>query len=289
MKRYLLILFFSYASLCQANEIRFPIPTSSEIEEAHNGITARGKDEITSLPFNVLMQFLWDRYIRGPSRDFHYYGSNPIKLSQEQAQLPATIFLHSSSSNQAQWLPLLHSIENYQAQGHLCGPLFTFNFDDKTVLAQLIQTIENIRRLYFEAGATEVNIHLVGHSLGAMAAAEYAFNTSSWIENTTVKKVIAIAGRFKNIEPPSAIPFYPYCHDMLEHVDQTWEKIQQNRGVVEFYTIAAANDWLIPQESALVGDSEEHNAVIPNKGHILVAYSHAARHLVIKWLYQDKL
>ena len=71
--------------------------------------------------------------------------------------------------------------------------------------------IEESRRLVFELGKTEiytlpmhVSLNLVGHSLGAIIAAEYAFNQKKWVENMEVKKVISIAGRLKNIEHPVA-------------------------------------------------------------------------------------
>jgi hypothetical protein len=72
----------------------------------------------------------------------------------------------------------------------------------------------------------------------------------------------------------------------LERIDQIWNRVQNNRGTVELYTIAAADDWLIPQESILVGDDEAHMAIIPNQGHALVSRSSQTAELIIKWLNQ---
>jgi len=163
-------------------------------------------------------------------------------------------------------------------------PVFTFNHDDQEVEEKLVEKIREIRDLYREAGGHEVEIYLVGHSLGAIAAAEYAFSPEKWVEGTSVEKVISIAGRLKNLSDPEETPFYPYAYATLQDIAPLYEKIEKNRGLVELYTIAGENDWLVPEESVLVGD-KGRKAVISDKGHLLVVCAHETRNQVIEWLY----
>lgn len=285
MKQLMLIIFIFLATHLEANIDRFPPPSPQSVEEESQIITKLGEEEVFSLSFLELSQFLWDRYVRGPGKDFDYEGCNPKKLSPEQANLPATILLHACSSNQGQWVPLIDSIKKYKNKTQQCGPVFTYNFEQGTDLAQLIKKIGKVREIYGAAGQPYVELNLVGHSLGAICSAEYAYNPELWVENTTVKKVISIAGRLKNIEPPIDTPYYSYCYDVLDRIDHIWYKIIENRGIVEFYTIAAGNDWLVPHESVLVGDNDGHMTIIPNQGHVLISRSPVTSEVVTKWLF----
>lgn len=69
---------------------RFPQPSCMEIQESSNSVFERGKEEIDALSINVLSQFLWDRYLWGPKKDFFYYGCNPSWVSKCQSKCPAT-------------------------------------------------------------------------------------------------------------------------------------------------------------------------------------------------------
>ena len=239
-----------------------------------------GKQEVLSLDWRSLWNFVLDRYWRGPSKNFHYHACNPSSLSTEQAQHPATILLHASDSNQGQWIPLLQTL-----QARCCpAPIFSINFNESSDLQKLIEKIESIRELYLAAGQTAVDINLVGHSYGAICSADYAFSPELWPEYTRVRKVISIAGRLKNIDPPLETPYYPYSYYVLKRVDRVWKKIQELRGSVELYTIAAEQDWLLPIESVLVGDDEAHQALIPNQGHVLISHSPETLDLVAHWL-----
>ncbi len=279
-KLIIVILAFCCINHLQASDERFPPPSPLSVAEESEIITTLGKNEVLSLPLVDLSLFLWDRYVRGPGADFEYGSCNPKKLTPEEAKLPGTILLHACESNQGQWIPLIDLMEKQK-----CGAIFTYNYEQETDLLQLIHKIERIRKLYLEAGQPSVELNLVGHSLGAICAAEYAFNPKLWVENTSIKKVISIAGRLRNIEPPFKTPYYCYCYDVLQRVDDIWSNIQENRGTIELYTIAAGNDWLVPQESVLVGDDTDHIAIIPDKGHVLISRSPLTSKVVINWLF----
>lgn len=261
------------ASGTATSEERFPVPTPEEIMLAKDTVIQLGKQEVFGLNSAELSNFLLDRMVRGVSKDFHYFNSNPSSLTEEQAQKPATLLLHAYKSNQGEWIPFLSAVDEYNnsaSENSKTGPLFTLNFRDEGELQDLIQKINEIKNIYQIAGASKVELYLVGHSLGGTLAATYAFDPSLSQEDVLIKKVVTVASRLKNIEPPIQTPYYPSSYQFLHEIDQLWNNIELNRGMTELYTIAAENDWLITQESALVGDNEDSNIVIPHAGHALI-------------------
>lgn len=277
-----LLMFIVLCFVCQAGfaEIgeRFPAPSSEAVLENEKIIMELGKAEVMGLSYLDLLDFLWDRYVLGPGKDFDYGGCNPKKLTSTEAQRPATILLHGAGSNQGHWVPFI-DIKNKMEWG---GPVFTYNFEQETDLQQLIAKIHSVCHVYANAGAEEVEIYLVGHSLGAICSAEYAFNPDLWVPGSKVTKVVALGGRLRNIEPPVETPYYPYCFDVLERVDRIWSQIEINRGVTQLITIAGSDDWLVPSESLFIGDE---SYLIPNQGHALINRFPACSRLVLELLY----
>lgn len=286
------LLCFLIFSLTANNEAknRFPQPSEIEIKEADKTVEQLGKDEVFTLSPTELAIFLWDIFKKGRSADFSDYGSNPKSLTVEQAKKPATILLHGYGSNQGEWMPLLQSINeyNHQANSSASGPIFTLEYPQASTKADLISKIEAIKELYLKAGQDHVEINLVGHSLGGITSADYAYDKDSWVKGTHVQKVISIAGRLKNIEPPNQTPYYGYCYLLLPFIDELWHTIEKNRGITHLYTIAAADDWLLPLESVLVGDNESENTIVPNAGHALIGRKKETAQKVISWLFQNE-
>lgn len=283
---------FLFLGLNSGNAIknRFPIPAELQIEDTDKTIEQLAKDEVFTLSPSELAVFLWDIFKRGRSEEFSYYDSNPNILSVEQAKKPATILLHGHSSNQGEWLPFLASVEEYNKNclnnEAMSGPIFTINYPEESSTTNLIKKIAEIKNIYLQAGQENVELFLVGHSLGAITSASYTYNPQLWVKGTHVRKVISIAGRLKNIDPPSKTPYYAYCYLLLPYIDEIWHKIEKNRGISHLYTIAAENDWLLPLESVLVGDELSENTIIPNAGHALVARKKETAKKVISWLYK---
>lgn len=269
---------------------RFPQPSEIEIKEADRTVEQLAKDEVFTLSPSELAIFLWDIFKKGYATDFSYYNSNPQSLTVEQANKPATILLHGYGSNQGEWLPLLKWISEYNNETPLAmsGPIFTLEYPQASTKEDLIKKIEAIKKLYLKAGQDQVEINLVGHSLGGITSADYAYDPDSWVKGTHVQKVISIAGRLKNIEPPSQTPYYGYCYLLLPFIDELWHKIEENRGVTQLYTIAAAEDWLLPLDSVLVGDKESENTIVPNAGHALIGRKKETAQKVISWLFQNE-
>ena len=245
-----------------------------------NPVHKQGSLEVLSLKFPGMLEFLCNRYLKGSSIKFEDYGANPKILTRKAALRPATILVHSSESNQGQWRPLLRSVEKQSG----LGPLFTFNYKDGDELDLLKQKIIEIKALYKNAGVDEVIINLVGHSLGGIASAEYAFSPEIWIEGTRVGKVITIAARLKNIDNVLDTPYYAYALPTLKRIENIFPKIEENSRNVEFFTIAAENDWLVPEQSVLIAKDTSHKAIIPEVGHVTIPQSDITNNLIIKWL-----
>lgn len=298
IKQYLFGLLI-FSSLCvfaeEAVEERFPVPTAQEIKEAEKEVETFGKNEVFSLSCKRFVHFLWDRFKRGKSKNFHYRGANPeeVRVCPDTSK-PAIILIHSFKSNQGMWIPLLETIQkdksrSFTVNGYLhtlsLGPVFTFNYEPGEGQSRLIETIEKVKELY---RGEDVELCLVGHSLGAINAAEYAFDQSRWVEGTSVKTVISIAGRLKNLEDPKETPLYPACYDVLERVDRVWEKIVQNGAEgPRLCMIAAGDDWLVPRDSVLVLEDEENSLVVPGKGHVMIPFSTVTREKTVDWLWED--
>lgn len=269
--RNLILTFLIPLSLWSAEE-RFPTPTKEAIEEAANKCYELGQNEVFSLSYSELANFVLGRYYYGVCEPFNEYGCNPSKIGNPN--LPAVLLIHASNSNQGSWIPLLYSLKDNKYFN-----IFSFNYKDETALEELIQKIEAIRNLYIDAGSENLTISLVGHSLGGIIAAEYSYDEDLLVPGTTVDKVITIAARLKNPDRPIELPLYPYCYDVLERVEQLSEKM--NKTSVKLHTIAAEKDWLVPLECALIG---ENQVVIPSCGHVLVTRSSATHQQVINWL-----
>lgn len=263
---------------------RFPPPSVEQQECDQAIVTDLGKKEIKSLPFRVLSQFLWDWFVRATAPVFDYYGANPTSLSLEEQNLPAMVLIHGSNSDQALWLALLHDIEEAKKHGVPLGPVFTFNYEERdgADLEALIEKIEAVKTLYQSYGINQVELYLVGHSLGGMTAAEYAFSPGIHVSGTKVSKVITLACRLKNIEPPEKTPYYGYCYPVLQRVDKIYHLIKNSDRNIRFYTITAGKDWLVPRESSSPFP-EFASCTVPDKGHTLVIYSHQARNQIIHW------
>lgn len=268
----LLLLIFPLAA-----EERFPTPTKEEVAQSAKKVYDLGKEEVYSLSYLAMANFVMARYYYGVQEPFTYYGCNPDKILKPE--LPAVLLIHASESNQGSWLPLLEALKERKD-----FYLFTHNHRDEMALEDLIHKIEQVRALYLKAGAESVKLHLVGHSLGGIVAAAYSFDETLRVPGTTVEKVIAIASPMRNMEPPTKLPFYPYCYPELEMIDLLAGKIAKNRGMVRLYTLAAENDWLLPLECTLDGDV---HAVIPACGHVLAAQHQAALQIVTNWLYDS--
>lgn len=257
---------------------RFPVPTEEQVKKDKRGIFWFGPREV----FSARCGFLdFCRYVVFPSRSkkLEKYGFNPSTLTEEQLNQPAILFAHCDQGQPGHWLPYASAIQKY---GQQFGPLFTFKYKvEATAHIPFFQKLTEIRKQYLAYGQKRVEIIFVGHSLGAILSAEYAFDSEKWIDGFNVKKVISIAGRLKNLEIPHNTPYYGYCYPMLPRIDRLAENMEKYRGDTKLYTIAGGKDTLLPRESVLIGTK---CSVIPHAGHLGVLFNPKTVSKVLEYL-----
>jgi hypothetical protein len=256
--------------LCLASTAHayLPPPTPEEVEFETEQVRALAREEIFSLSIEQLSNFVMDQYWKGNyDEDFHYNGANPTKLSAADAEKSANIFIHARDTNQGEFLPVLHYFQHRNL-----GPCFTINYDKSNFSKKLRAKMKEIKDLYAAAGKDRVHIHLIGHAEGATNAVDFGFSPEKWPKGVRISKVIAVAGRVKNLPNPLETPYYAFAYDTLVRLDAIWRNVKKRQGGAVLYTIAASDDWLIPRESIDLGITGKR-ALIAGKGHVLVIFA----------------
>lgn len=102
-------------------------------------------------------------FSQGKEKSFHYYGLNPVELSEEQKKHPAIILLHGKGSNQSVWVEVAKAFEKAGVPN-----VFTLNTSDGELTDADIPLLEEkyreIQALY---GEQQAQFILIGHSRGA--------------------------------------------------------------------------------------------------------------------------
>jgi predicted alpha/beta hydrolase family esterase len=162
--------------------------------------------------------------------------------------MPAVLLLHGEHSHP---LTMLHLADIAQAQQCAVYSVY-LPYDDHhpEEHTQLLQ------KSISQIGSKVVG---VGHSRGAIEAAHEAYVNM----NQKIIGVIAIAGRFRVIEP-SIRP----CRDSLKSwVNAVWEKLRPAQNLrVPFYQLAAKQDWCIDLDASLVRRDQKYSVI--NAGHL---------------------
>lgn len=234
-------------------------------------------------------------YLKGHSIPFNDYGLNPIRLTSEQASLPAVLFLHGDKHNQSGAIPLAQKIDEYrkkmdvESQASKIGPVFTINLnydDDHPQIhkSQLIDRVAEIKTLYQEQTQDPTKpfqLILVGHSKGAMEAGDYAYrhlpqHPESEVE---VTKVISLAGRLQCF-----LAGRRSCHSCLqEQVNAVYQAIKAHPEV-ELYTVVAGKDWIMHPDSSYIERHNEKCLYLENRSHLGVLCSSEALDQIVEWL-----
>jgi hypothetical protein len=164
------------------------------------------------------------------------------------ARMPAVLLTHGEHSHP---LTTLHLADIAQAQKFAVYSVY-LPYDDHhpEEHSQLLQKCIDI---------IGVPVLVGGHSRGAIEVAYEAY--VNW--NKKIIGVIAIAGRFRVIEP-STRP----CRDSLKAwVNAVWEKLRPGQYLgVPFYQLVAKDDWCIDQKASLVRRDQKYKIV--DAGHL---------------------
>lgn len=112
------------------------------------------------------------------------HGLNPTRLTPKQSLRPPVLLLAGKRANPAIMIGLAQTLSHHPLTRHY--PLFTCQWGGRAVnqaaKEAVLKRIEEIRLLYPDESGQKVKVTLVGHSMGALVAAEAA------IEFTNVKR-----------------------------------------------------------------------------------------------------
>lgn len=222
--------------------------TISALEAEEKAVEEAGKQELFARPSYRLLQFVYDRYIRGDQ--IFAWRCNPEALTDEERSLPVLIFLPGQGGRVGNWAPQIHRLRESGIKNAF------FYASNETSLEEEIKRIQEL------GGSSFI---LIGHSLGAIRSAEYAFSEG---EKPPIHAVISLAGRLKPYR--ENIPFPNYAADVLPRVEKLWNSFEAYKGETELVTISGETDWLVPRESSDVGDERY---LIENRGHLGVLFS----------------
>ena len=208
-------------------------------------------------------------YHLGWKKDFHYEGSNPIFITQEQAKKNPILLLHGDLHNQSAWLSLAKKLQTADV-----GAVYTLNLPHHLLTNrdfELINAkIETIKSQYAHQGRTDVKINLVGHSRGAKIAYYLGIDPKAW----KIKK-----GKLILTGQPVALREDIGTIIKLGYPTSEWEV--QHFGILKnVYDITGNRDMIVKHPSALPQDHQ----MIVNAGHLGVLYDDQVQEQIIKWL-----
>ena len=180
-------------------------------------------------------------------------------VPKSNGQVPAILLLHGEQSHA---LVQLHLGDIAAAQGRA---VFSVNlpYDDvnpENHLSLLRQSIDRVEKTIVKSGGRLSNLILAGHSRGAIEAV-------NCFGNPKVSGVIAIAGRFKVIEPS-----HRSCRETLKPtVNAIWGKVRPFQPLrASFCQIAAKWDWCIDPEASIIRTDYPNRTV--DASHLGVLY-----------------
>ncbi len=175
-------------------------------------------------------------------------------LPRQDGNVPAILLLHGEHGHPC---TMLHLGDIAQAEGRAVFSVHMPYDDEQPENHRLLlkQCIDRINLIIEQKGGSLSNLLLVGHSRGAIEAADEAYVRN----NPKVNGVIALAGRLKVIDP-SERP----CRKTLEPtVDAIWNRLRHFDQPlrVPLYQIAANHDWCIDPEASIVRTDYDHRYV----------------------------
>lgn len=163
--------------------------------------------------------------------NFHLFGANPFKLTEEQKTLEPILLLNGNYSHQATFLPLLYKLSKSGNK----RPIFTVNLPPNCRDIHLIlNKVELIKKQYDKVDDLFFNIDMIGHSMGA-----------DLIQRLLQTRKVFFINRIITLGTPC------YIEDQFSN-----KKI---------FDITAKNDLLILDKSCLINSS---NSIEVDTGHL---------------------
>ncbi|MCB1119331.1 MAG: alpha/beta hydrolase, partial [Chlamydiia bacterium] len=186
---------------------------------------------------------------------FGEFTPTPISLTEDRPIL----LIHGAGGNRATWYPLMQTLEKHQI-----GPLYSYNYHPKNRLSALKTALAEIR----DQATEDIEVILIGHSLGAITACEYALHPEWHVPGVKIHQIIAIAGRTS--------PHANRLHFCFEHLISPLTLIDDQCHTLPLTCIDTDHDWLVPQ-----CHRAEQTITIPNHSHLSLLFSQKTHHQII--------
>lgn len=210
--------------------------------------------------YSIMVFFL------GKRENFTYYGMNPKELTPEIACNDPVLLIHGRGGNQSCWLPLAKRL---QKDG--IAPVYTLNLPQENWKECLVAKIMEIRNQYSLVNGKDsvVRIHIIGHSLGAIYAVNYAFSGEDCLNGIRFGKIISIAGRLKVTKTRAQWIFRKF----IPIINEAYKNLRKKLHLDNLYIIGGENDSLVPQEAIFVHHDDNKQLLVKDHGHLSVIYA----------------
>lgn len=238
--------------------------------------------------FNHIIGFLLDALtvpLLALATPFAFYDNDPKSLPHSTKKV--TLCVHGFLHNRSAWLALNPHL-NQCAEA---GPVFTMN------LGHPFQSIENysqyvqqkIAEIKAMAGTEDLEINLIGHSMGGLVCANYAVKYAEQ-DRVRVAKLITIASPLQGTPAAHIAKLFCTCaKEMLPNSDFIRElnKNIQDLKDVPRYHIGFGGDWIAPKSRTFFKDSK-NDQHISYMGHVSALLSPRVREFILAALRENE-
>ncbi len=194
--------------------------------------------------------------------------------AEKKSSCRVILLLHGQGGGAFCFRPLVKRL--HQA-GH--DHVFTIGFKPSLTnpapTEPLLDKLQELNDYYTKIGYEKVNFVLIGHSLGAIIAAN-----AVWHHNFNIEMCVSIAGRLRYVDNH----FAWFCSDVRSVIEKTYDAIASNPGKTALFTIRGERDNLVPKESVHIQGNPARQYTQKGYGHGGIIYARGVHNKIIEWL-----
>lgn len=238
--------------------------------------------------FNQIMGFLLDALtlpLLVAATPIAFFNNDPKSLPAGTKKV--TLCVHGFLHNKSAWILLKPFLDNCAE----AGPVFSLN------LGHPFQSIEDytkyvqdkIAEIKCMAGNKDLEVNLVGHSMGGLVCANYAVKYATE-DRVRIAKLITIGSPLQGT--PMAYVAKLFCKCAAEMVPNSDfintlnENIQDLKDVPRYH-IGFGGDWIVPKSKSFFKGSRNHQK-ISYMGHVSALLSPKVRNFVLEAIQNDE-
>lgn len=236
--------------------------------------------EIIIKEFGACLKHTWYRFLftftSSGNLLNHFPVANPSYPGKKARVL---VLLHGMGGHGSCFLPLANSLKSIGLEGIYTVSL-TQSEEDPVPITKLENTLYHLRRTYRKKGYSDVQFGLIGHSLGALAGAKYAWRKWRPSKDPVISFVVSLGGRLKYLDSP----FSWFCEDVRPEIEKTYEAILDAPFKTRLYSLWGEKDALVPRKSAHPFGNHERELTIRSCGHSGIVFSQEAHRKILAWV-----